>query len=152
MLPLATLKGEDHARARRLHNVVFSPRAVARYAEKIIVPVARAVVNSLAGRTQADLLVDFAAEMPIRVVNALFGLSRERLRETDGLVRAMIRAIMAPGNAAAVAQGERAHAAIASELREIAARELVEPSDTLLGEIAMALKAGGAGTVEACER
>ena len=149
---LVALEGEAHTRMRRLYNSFFAPRALARYEAQIVVPVVTQVVDRLAGKQRAELIDEFATAMPIGVISALFGLPAESIHENDALVRRMLHAIVRPGDAALVADGWRAYEEIAGQLREISAREIASPSDTLLGEVAKALIAEGMGTVADCER
>lgn len=149
---LIALEGDAHARMRRLYNSFFAPRALARYEEQIIKPIARRVMDDLASKPRADLIDDFASPVPIGIVSALFGLPTDSIADNDQRVRAMIRALVRPMDADIVAAGWQAYGEIAAQLREIAAREIQSPSDNLLGEVARALIAENLGTVEECER
>lgn len=149
---LISLEGQAHTRMRRLYNSFFAPRALARYEEQIIGPVVQRVMENLATRERADLIDDFATPIPIGVVSALFGLPTDSIADNDHRVRAMLRALTRPGDAELVAAGWQAYGEIAEQLRDIAAREIADPSDNLLGEVARSLIAEGLGTVEECER
>src|SRR5262245_21344839 len=149
---LIATHGDEHTRTRKLYNGFFAPQQIKRYEELIVAPAVTRVLDRLEREAHRDLVDHFCMEVPQAVVRALFGLPAERIAQNDVLVRAMLRAIVNPYNQEAVAEGDRAYAAMAGELREIAARELDHPSDTLLGEIAKALIAEGMGNVEACER
>jgi cytochrome P450 len=149
---LISTHGDAHTRMRKLYNSFFAPQKIRRYEHDIVVPAVNAVIDRLAAQAEPDLIDHFCMEVPQWVVSALFGLPADRIAENDVLVRDMLRAIVRPFDPEAVAGGERAYAAIAGELEAIAKRELETPSDTLLGEIAKALKAEGHGTLDACER
>lgn len=149
---LVALEGEAHTRMRRLYNSFFAPRALARYEQDIIGPIVRRTVDDLAGKDRADLIDDFATPIPIGVVSALFGLPTDNIAENDHRVRAMLRTLVRPGDSEVMAAGWQAYNEIAEQLREIAAREIADPSDNLLGEVAKSLIAEGLGTVEECER
>jgi cytochrome P450 len=144
--------GEEHTRMRKLYNSFFAPQQVRRYEEHIVVPAVREVIDRLAAQSDPDLVDHFCMEVPQRVVATLFNLPIERIAENDVLVRTILRAIVSPFDPELVAAGERAYAAMADDLHQIAARELEQPSASMLGEIAKALIAEGLGTVEACER
>jgi hypothetical protein len=149
---LISTRGDEHTRTRKLYNGFFAPQQIKRYEEIIVAPAVTRVLDRLEREAQPDLVDHFCMEVPQVVVSSLFGLPAERIAQNDVLVRAMLRAIVNPYNEQAVAEGDRAYAVMADELREIAERELDRPSDTLLGEIAKALIAEGMGSVEACER
>jgi len=149
---LVATEGAAHTDMRKLYNSFFAPRQIKAYEESIVLPAVRTVLDRLATRPEPDLLDHFCTEVPQRVVATLFGMSLERIAENDVLVRQILKAIVRPYDAEAVAEGERAYAAMAEELRAISARELEAPSATMLGEIAKALIAQGIGSVEACER
>lgn len=149
---LVALEGHAHTRMRRLYNSFFAPRALVRYEQQIIGPIVRRVLDDLAKQERADLIDDFASPIPIGVVSALFGLPTDSIADNDHRVRAMLHSLVRPGDAEAVAAGWRAYGEIAAQLREIAAREIANPSDNLLGEVARSLIAEGLGTVEECER
>ncbi len=149
---LISQDGDAHTRMRKLYNGFFAPRQIRAYEEKIVAPAVREVVDSLARQEQPDLLDHFATLVPQRVVSALFALPMNDIAKNDALVRAMLLAIIRPLDQEAVAAGTKAYESMAASLREIAARELANPSDTLLGEIAKTLIAEGQRDVEACER
>lgn len=149
---LISSHGDAHTQMRRLYNAFFAPQQIRRYENDIVVPAVRTVIDRLAAEPEPDLVDHFCMEVPKWVVSALFGLPAERIADNDVLVRNMLKAIVRPFDAEAVAEGERAYAAMAGELQAIARRELETPSATLLGEIAKSLIAEGNGTVDACER
>lgn len=149
---LISTHGGEHTRKRRLYNSFFAPQQIRQYEERIVAPAVARVLDRLEDEAQPDLVDHFCMEVPKLVVSALFGLPADRIAQNDVLVRTTLRALVRPYDEQAVAEGERAYAAMADELWQIAARELERPSETLLGEIAKALIAEGSGTVEACER
>lgn len=149
---LVAQEGEDHTRMRKLYNSFFAPRQIKAYEEGIVAPAVRQVMASLAQRDEPDLVDHFAMLVPQQVVSALFALPMEDIAKNDELVRRMLLAIVRPLDESLVAAGNAAYETMSASLREIAARELEHPSDTLLGEIAKALVAEGHGDVAACER
>lgn len=149
---LVATAGDAHTRMRKIYNGFFAPQKIARYEQAIVVPAVREILDRLATQAAPDLIDNFCVEVPQRVVSALFGLRFEDIAKTDVAVREMMLAMVRPFDPEAVAAGDRAYAGISGTLLEIAARELADPSDTLLGEIAKTLIAEGLGTVEQCER
>jgi cytochrome P450 len=149
---LISQEGDAHTRMRKLYNNFFAPRQIKAYEERIVLPAVRDVVDSLARQDQPDLIDHFAMIVPQRVVSALFALPMDDIAKNDVLVRAMLLAIIRPLDEVAGAAGKAAYEVMSGTLHEIAARELANPSDTLLGEIAKALIAEGQNDVEACER
>ncbi len=77
-----SMDGAQHMRVRRPYGPFFSPAAAQRYEESVVLPVVRELVASLtpaddsgSGRGPGlDLLSDFAAHIPLRVLTRLFGL------------------------------------------------------------------------------
>ncbi|PRQ08146.1 cytochrome P450 [Enhygromyxa salina] len=149
---LIATSGTAHTQMRKLYNQFFAPQQIRAYEQKIVVPAVAGVLDSLANQDQPDLIDHFCVAVPQQVVSALFGLPADRIASNDALVRKILLAIVRPFDPEVVSAGSDAYAEMADELRSIAARELENPSDTMLGEIAKALIAGGQGTVEACER
>lgn len=149
---LASLQGADHTRMRRIYNLFFTPRAVARYEDSITRPIAREVVERLASKGPVDLLDDFAVELPKRVISTLFGFSLEKLEENDTRVRAMFRGITRIGDPVAAAEAERAYHETLADLEGLIERERASPGPTLLGEIMRVMKDEGLATIEACQQ
>lgn len=149
---LASLQGEEHTRMRRVYDMFFTKRAVQRYEERITVPIVEEVLTRLSGKDHVDLLDAFAAEMPRRVISALFGFSMAQLAENDARVRAMFRSIIRVGDPIAAAEGAKAYEEALGEITEVAERERKHPSETLLGEIMRTLTAEDMATLEACQQ
>jgi cytochrome P450 len=149
---LASLQGEEHTKMRRIYNLFFTPRAVARYEESITRPVANEVTRHLEGKERADLLDEFAVEMPKRVISTLFGLPLDKLNENDARIRAMFRGIIQLNNPIAAAEGEKAYRETLEEFAVIIEREMKEPSPTLLGEIIRILQGEGMATLETVQQ
>jgi hypothetical protein len=149
---LAATDGDAHTHMRKLYNAVFAPKQLERYEQDIVVPTVREVIAELDRHEQVDLLDHLCLPVPQRVAATLLGMSADRIEENDKLVREVLGSIIQPFNPDAVARGQAAYATMSEELHAISARELANPSDSLLGEIVRALQADGQGTVEACER
>jgi cytochrome P450 len=149
---LASLQGEEHAKMRRIYSMFFLPRAVERYENSVVRPIAEEVVAAMEGRDSADLVEAFAMELPRRVISRLFGFPMEQIAENDQRVRAMFRSIIRVGDPVAVAEGQKAHEETLGQITEVVEREKASPSDTLLGEILRTLEAEGLATLEACQQ
>lgn len=66
--------GEAHARLRRFHMRLFTPKAVAHYAEHHVRPIVEFLLQRIEKKRGADLAKDYADEIPPRVIAALFGM------------------------------------------------------------------------------
>jgi cytochrome P450 len=66
----------EHVRLRRILQPVFTPRAVERLRDEIVVN-AREIVDGIAGRDHCELVTAVSAEMPLRVLADLLGMPRE---------------------------------------------------------------------------
>ena len=78
-MPPGTLIFEDppaHTAHRSLLSRVFTPRRVSALEPKIREFCARSL-DPLAGRDEFDLIADFGAEMPMRVIGMLFGIPED---------------------------------------------------------------------------
>jgi cytochrome P450 len=149
---LVSLQGEEHARMRRVYTTFFSTRAIDRYEQKIVRPIAEDVAREMEGKGRVDLLDAFASEMPKRVISALFGLSMDTLMENDERVRDMLRGIILVHDPVAVAASERAYQEVLAQITEVAEKEMKSPSDTMLGEIMRTLIAEDMATLQACRQ
>ena len=71
---IALSQGDVHARLRRFHMRLFSPKAVASYNANQVQPIIAFLVDRLQKKGSADLAADFADQLPPRVIAALFGM------------------------------------------------------------------------------
>ena len=149
---LASLQGEEHTKMRRVYNMFFLPRAVERYEDKIVRPIAEEVVSGLAGTGPVDILDAFAMELPRRIISKLFGFPMEQIAENDERVRTMFRSIIRVGDPVAAAAGQKAYEETLGQITEVVEREQKHPSDSLLGEILRTLESEGMATMEACQQ
>lgn len=70
-------RDEDHTRLRRFHLKLLSPASIERFREPYIRPIVDHVVGRLEGRDEVDLVEDFAAQIPPRVICSLLGMPYE---------------------------------------------------------------------------
>ena len=66
----------QHTRYRRLVNRGFTPRQIAKLEESMVEITAR-TLDRLEGRTEADVVEDIAAELPIQVIANIMGVHEE---------------------------------------------------------------------------
>jgi hypothetical protein len=149
---LASMQGEDHARMRRIYSMFFLPRAVERYEEKMVRPVAEEVVRSLPDKGEADLLDAFALELPRQVSSRLFGFPREQIAESEENLRTMFRSIVRVGDPEAAAAGQKAYEATIDQITAVVERHRSGAGDSLLGEILRTLESENMATMEACQQ
>jgi cytochrome P450 len=69
--------GDDHRRLHQWWLRLFSPTRVERYRESVIKPVVTATVDRFVALGEADLVTDFAARIPARVIAGVAGLPWE---------------------------------------------------------------------------
>ncbi len=74
-----------HTRVRRLMMGALNQRAITRM-EPGVVALVDGLLDALAGRTQADLIEDFAAQIPVEVIGNLLDVPRDRARTAARLV------------------------------------------------------------------
>ena len=66
--------GHEHTVKRALVLPAFRRTTIPRYVEPILRPIAEELVDDLAPRGAADLMVDFAKKYPMRITNRLLGI------------------------------------------------------------------------------
>ena len=81
---LNLLVGDDHRRMHHWWLRLFSPTRVERYRESVVRPIVAATVDRFVAVGEADLVTDFAARIPIRVMAGVVGLPWE---EDERLLR-----------------------------------------------------------------
>lgn len=149
---LASLQGEEHTKMRRVYNMFFLPRAVERYEDKIVRPIAEDVVSKLEGKGPVDILDAFAMELPRRIISKLFGFPMEQIAENDERVRTMFRSIIRVGDPVAAAEGQKAYEETLGQITDVVSREQQHPTDSLLGEILRTLESENMATMESCQQ
>ncbi len=154
--------GADHTRMRRLFSAAFTPAQVARQEDTI-----RRIVDTAldACGTTFDVVNDYVAHVPIRVISALLGIPDGREAEFRHAAQMGVRAInpfLTPeeteeANAALAATGDIINTLI-DEKREKPADDLISAmiaarddgdrfSDVEMQSLAVGLLLGGAETV-----
>jgi cytochrome P450 len=82
---------ERHLLYRKLATPAFRSRAVASYEQEGLAALAHEVLDGLAGRSELDLMADFAARFPYLVITRLLGLPRDREEEFHAWALALLR-------------------------------------------------------------
>jgi cytochrome P450 len=149
---LASLAGEEHTRMRRIYNLFFTPRALARYEESIVRPTVTDMVGRLKEKEHVDLLDDFCVAVPKHIISRLFGLPLEHLDKNDARVRTMFRGIIQIGNPLAATAADQALSDTLQDLAPLIDEEMATPSHRLLGEIIRVLKEEGMASLEICQQ
>ncbi|WP_375779110.1 cytochrome P450 [Bradyrhizobium sp. ma5] len=71
---LSTLVGEKHARMRRIYMTLFSPKQIATYRDRYVIPILNYNIEQFAHAGRAELFSQLCEVTPIRVIMALCGL------------------------------------------------------------------------------
>lgn len=71
------MDGEEHRRYRALVSTAFRQKALARWENELIVPIAEELIDGFAGRGRAELVREFTFPYPTKVIAGLLGLPRE---------------------------------------------------------------------------
>ena len=82
---------ERHLLYRKLATPAFRSRAVASYEKHGLAALAHEVIDGFAGRSELDLMADFAARFPYLVITRLLGLPRDREEEFHAWALALLR-------------------------------------------------------------
>ncbi|MBZ5712037.1 cytochrome P450 [Nannocystis pusilla] len=77
---LVSIDPPDHTRLRRLVNVAFTPRAIARL-ERRVRDLARELVDDIVRKDSFDLMEDLAVPLPVIVISELLGVDPARRTE-----------------------------------------------------------------------
>ncbi|GAB1819453.1 cytochrome P450 [Herbidospora sp. RD11066] len=127
----------DHTRLRRIAAPNFRPQAI-RAREDQVRAVADRLLDRLEGKTEFDLMRDFAAPFPIAVISELFGIEgvdHERFTEMGTLVGGTLAGVRTAEQAAGLRRASR-------DLTTLFAGLLAErrraPKDDLLSALANA--------------
>lgn len=119
----------DHTRYRKLVSRAFTPRSITRY-EPVVREVIGRYLDALDGRTEADLVGEFAAPFPVEIISAILGVpegDRQQIRHwTDAMLRRE--------EGQAIATHEQAEAAMAQAqyFTDLVVEKRSEPGDDML--------------------
>lgn len=127
--------GEAHARHRRIFNHVFAPRAIQRFRERVIGPIAQDIVGRLAGRGSCELVSEFCLPLPIEIIAALLGMTSEQIHGCLGWVGKMIHWNLSFHDVQLAEAGRRARQDMKDYLRPLIEAQLRQPGDNLMGDL-----------------
>ena len=130
----------DHTRLRNLVSKAFTPRAVERM-RPVIEKYVEELLGRLAGRSEMELIGDFAAPLPVSVIAEMLGVpvaDRERFRRwSDEAVRTLGDNTLEDRRRALAAMDE-----LGAYLEVIAEERRREPREDLLSALVRAEEAG----------
>ena len=71
-----SMDGTEHDRHRQLATPAFRSRAVARFDEEALVPLAHEIIDRFVGRGEADLVAEFTTVLPFYAITRKLGVPR----------------------------------------------------------------------------
>jgi len=132
---LILLDPPEHERLRKLVRQVFTKAAIANL-EPLVTDVVTSHVDALAGRTQFDLVADFAALFPVEIISSMLGVppgERQQIRLwTDGFLH------REPNNPFATESGVAASMAMGEYFLELAREKRRRPDDLIISRLVTA--------------
>jgi cytochrome P450 len=131
-----SMDGAEHDRCRRLATPAFRSRAVTRFVDHQLLPVAHELVDRFAGSGEADLVGAFASLLPYRVIGRKLGLPVGNEARQRGWGEALLAHPMAPGPAKVAA------AELAALLGPVIAQRRTSPGDDVLSALLRARDEG----------
>jgi cytochrome P450 len=124
-----SMDGEEHLRVRKLAMPAFQSKAVSRFVEADLVPLAHEVVDRFAARGEGDLVADLTNVLPFWAISRKLGLpvgSEERQR---AVARSMLTHLTTPELAA------RAAATVAAVVEPLMEQRRAEPRQDVLSHL-----------------
>jgi cytochrome P450 len=94
---LLELDRPEHARLRRMVSHAFSPQATARW-RPMIERECHAAIDRFAGRTEADIVADFAVPVPVNVIHEVLGIPPGERKDATRTFDLFFRAGLAQPN------------------------------------------------------
>jgi cytochrome P450 len=132
---LILLDPPEHERLRKLVRQVFTKAAIANL-EPLVTDVVTSHVEALAGRTQFDLVADFAALFPVEIISSMLGVpagERQQIRLwTDGFLH------REPNNPFATESGVAASMAMGEYFLELAREKRRQPDELIVSRLVTA--------------
>ncbi|MFI4931047.1 MAG: cytochrome P450 [Burkholderiales bacterium] len=117
-----------HTRVRRLLMGALNQRAITRM-EPGVIALVDDLLDALASRTQADLIEDFAAQIPVEVIGNLLDVPREQRAPLRGWSLAILSALEPAPRADVLARGNAAVSDFCAYLRTLVAERRRHPGD-----------------------
>ena len=125
----------DHTRLRRLVSAAFTPRHVEALRPRIQ-QITDELLDQMTGQTQVDLVADYAAPLPMRVICELLGVPDDDQVQFRDWANVYIAGVGAP-----VFPADEVTAFV-GYLRELISRKRATPDDRLLSALVAARDAG----------
>jgi cytochrome P450 len=117
-----------HTRVRRLMMGALNQRAIARM-EAGVVALVNGLLDRLQGRAQADLIEDFAAQIPVEVIGNLLDVPRDERGPLRAWSLAILSALEPVPGAEVLARGHAAVSDFLAYLRTLVAQRRTRPND-----------------------
>ncbi|HXD99895.1 MAG TPA: cytochrome P450, partial [Candidatus Acidoferrum sp.] len=117
-----------HTRVRRLMMGALNQRAIARM-EAGVLALVDGLLDALQGRVRADLIEDFAAQIPVEVIGNLLEVPRSERAPLRGWSLAILSALEPAPAADVLARGHAAVSAFLDYLRTLVAQRRRTPGD-----------------------
>jgi cytochrome P450 len=117
-----------HTRVRRLMMGALNQRAIARM-EAGVVALVDGLLDALEGRAQADLIEDFAAQIPVEVIGNLLDVPRAERGPLRAWSLAILSALEPVPSAERLARGHAAVKDFVAYLRTLVAQRRAHPND-----------------------
>lgn len=117
-----------HTRVRRLMMGALNQRAITRM-EVGVVALVDGLLDALQDRAQADLIEDFAAQIPVEVIGNLLGVPRDERGPLRGWSLAILSALEPVPGADVLARGHAAVSEFLAYLRALVAHRRAHPGD-----------------------
>lgn len=117
-----------HTRVRRLMMGALNQRAIARM-EAGVVALVEGLLDRMAARPEADLIEDFAAQIPVEVIGNLLDVPRGDRGPLRGWSLAILSALEPAPGAELLARGHAAVSEFLGYLRELVAQRRAHPGD-----------------------
>jgi hypothetical protein len=117
-----------HTRVRRLIMGAVNQRAIARMEPDVVALVDR-LLDRMAEKREADLIVDFAAEIPVEVIGNLLDVPRAERGPLRGWSLAILSALEPAPSTELLERGNRAVREFLDYLRTLVARRRQAPGD-----------------------
>ncbi|MBY6138083.1 cytochrome P450 [Leisingera daeponensis] len=117
-----------HTRVRKIMTSALTPRAIAKMEPGLIETVDH-LLERMAGRTEVDLIGDFAASIPVQIIGNLLDVPMEERAPLRDWSLAILGALEPALSEAELAAGHRAVEEFKAYLRDLIARRRSNPGD-----------------------